>query len=108
MKSSKLEQQMMTNKNVLTKVSFSGLTALILGLSLGTVGQAKPVLVQRGSHGAYHIVDSENIPLDAYRLPKNEVDKFSDVNNLAPEDNLTKPNSQVDQNTGQCEVCRGC
>ena len=45
-----------------------GLAALTLGLGLTPDAQAKPVLVQRGSHGANFIVDADNIPAGATRL----------------------------------------
>ncbi len=37
----------------------AGLATLTLGLSFSSIAEAKPVLVQRGSHGAYTLVNVE-------------------------------------------------
>ena len=46
----------MKTTKAFTTTALAGFAALSLGLSFGSVAEAKPALVQRGSHGAYTLV----------------------------------------------------
>ena len=58
----------MKNTKLFTNTIFAGLAVLSLGLSFSSVAEARPVLVQRGSHGGHTLANPNNIPLDAKQL----------------------------------------
>jgi hypothetical protein len=58
----------MKTTKALTNIAFAGLAALSLGLSFSGIAEAKPVLVQHGSHGAYTLVNKDKAPAKPQKM----------------------------------------
>ena len=67
----------MTRTKFFTHALLAGIT--LLTVSAGVKASAEPVFVTQGSQGAVRIVDSENIPVGARRLPQSPARPFPNL-----------------------------
>ena len=91
----------MKTTKAFTKTAFAGFAALSLGLSFNPIAEAKPVLVQRGSHGGYILVNPDKAP------SKSQAPKASQQEASQAQANTQNPQKQSQQTRSQKIITRG-
>lgn len=91
----------MKTTKAFTNTALAGLAALSLGLTFSSVAEAKPVLVQRGSHGAYFLVSPKKA------ATKSQAPKVTKQEEPQGQVNKTKDQTQSNESRSRKIITRG-